>query len=81
MRDLLRSRQDHIFLKFTNFVTPGMIYGGNVEKIGEGETQDTSVKLEVFRNTEVPGINVDNFETKQVRGDMSGRFGCAFICD
>ncbi|CAM9414082.1 unnamed protein product, partial [Sphacelaria rigidula] len=60
-------KHDHIFLKFTNFVTPGMIYGGNVEKIGEGETQDTSVKLEVFRNTEVPGINVDNFETKQVR--------------
>lgn len=74
---------DHIFFKFTNFVTPGLIYRGSIEKAtavdgaaiaadsttvtDKSATVDASVKLEVFRNTQVPGICLEDFETKQVR--------------
>lgn len=74
--------QDHIFFKFTNFVTPGLIYRGSIEKAtavdgaaiaadsttvtDKSATVDASVKLEVFRNTQVPGICLEDFETKQV---------------
>lgn len=64
--------QDHVMFKFTNFVTPGTIYHGVVGNSGkcfvaeeEAGTQAT-VKLKVFRETKVPGICADDFDTKQV---------------
>lgn len=70
--------QDHILFKFTNFVTPGTIYYGVVQKttIDPDLGAEAEVKLKVYRETKVPGIDADDFETKQVgarTGNGEGR--------
>lgn len=74
--------------KFTNFVTPGIIFQGTVKKKngggkevngnGSGSTDTTAtngVDLKVFRETTVSGISADEFETKQVPSVMCPQGG------
>ncbi|CAN0424105.1 unnamed protein product, partial [Laminaria digitata] len=51
--------------KFTNFVTPGTIYHGTASAAAGGSGPNISLKI--FRETKVPGISADDFETKQIQ--------------
>merc|ERR1719330_561959 len=48
--------ESEIFLKFTSFLSPGLIYRTDTK-------QDI---LEVWKETKVEGVNFDDYESKQV---------------
>lgn len=53
-----RRKYDEIFIGFTSFLTPGIIYQCNLNA--------EKPNLVVFRETIIPGFDRSNFETKQV---------------
>ncbi|CAM9485638.1 unnamed protein product [Discosporangium mesarthrocarpum] len=66
-------KHDDIMFCLTNFNPPGTIFHGTVCSIidkvngGKGMPGPAEVKVEVFRKTDVEGIDPSEFETQQVR--------------
>ncbi|CAM9773071.1 unnamed protein product [Chrysoparadoxa australica] len=59
-----KKEYNELFFNFTNFQDPGTIYRGVLE---EKEDGSADVSTAVFKSVDVPGLDANEFETRQVR--------------